>query len=330
MGEGGQRVVVLAGGVGAARFLQGVVSVVPPESVTVVCNVGDDAEIYGLCVSPDIDIVTYTLAGVVDPAKGFGLLHDTFHVIDTLARFGEESWFRLGDRDLATCLFRTQQLRAGRTLTEVTAMVAGAYGVQSALLPVTDDRVATMVRTPVGTLSFQDYFVRRRTNDEVLGIEFAGGATARPAPGVLAAIDDARCILIAPSNPFVSIGPILAVPGVRDALLAAPAPVVAVSPIVGGEALKGPAAKMFRSLVGEASAGGVAAHYAGLIDVLVIDALDRDAADTVAAQGVRAVVTDTIMRGPREKAALARVALEAGGGQQAAGSRRRGAGTVKP
>ena len=306
-------IVVLAGGVGAARFLQGVTTVVPAEDVVAIVNVGDDAEIYGLRVSPDIDIVTYTLAGVVDAAKGFGLTHDTFHVIDSLARFNIETWFRLGDRDLATCLYRTLQLRAGRSLSAITAEIAGAFDLAARVLPVTDDRLATLVRTPAGTLAFQDYFVRRRTEDEVLDIAFDGAAAARPAPGVLAAIAGARAILIAPSNPFVSIGPILAVPGVRAALIAASAPVVAVSPIVGGEALKGPAAKMSRSLGSEASAAAVAAHYAGLIDALVLDAVDADQADAVAARGVRPVVTDTIMRGMREKAGLARVALTAAG-----------------
>src|SRR5215212_2885500 len=253
------RIVVLAGGVGAARFLQGVVQVVPPDDVTVISNVGDDEEIYGVHVSPDIDIVTYTLAGLVDEAKGFGLAG---------------AWFRLGDRDYATCLYRTLELRAGRPLSAITAEVARAFGLSLRLLPVTDQRLATMVRTPAGPLAFQDYFVRRRTEDEVLGVEFAGAEESRPAPGVLEAIDRAEAILIAPSNPFVSIGPILAVPGVREAIATAKAPVVAVSPIVGGEAIKGPAAKMFRSLGGEASAAGVAAHYRGLVGTLVIDELD--------------------------------------------------------
>ena len=305
-------VVVLAGGVGAARFLQGVVTIVQPAQITVISNVGDDAEIYGVHVSPDIDIVTYTLAGVVDAAKGFGLAHDTFHVLDGLARLGAEAWFRLGDRDFATCLYRTLELRAGRPLSVITAQIAGSFGLDLTLLPVTDDRLATIVQTPAGELAFQDYFVRRRTEDEVLGISFAGAAQARPAPGVIEVLSNAGTVLIAPSNPFVSIGPILAVPGVRDAIVNARAPVVAVSPLVGGEALKGPAAKMFRSLGGEASVAGVAAHYGDLIDVLVIDEVDAAQADAVSALGIRPVITDTIMRGPREKANLARVALQAG------------------
>jgi LPPG:FO 2-phospho-L-lactate transferase len=307
-----ETVVVLAGGVGAARFLQGVIATVPQERITVISNVGDDEEIYGVHVSPDIDIVTYTLAGVVDESKGFGQAGDTFAVVDALARFGADTWFRLGDRDYATCLYRTLQLRSGRLLSEITGKIARSFGLSLTLLPVTNSRLATRVRTPAGTLAFQDYFVRRRTEDEALAIEFDGAEQAAPAPGVLEAIEAADVILIAPSNPFVSIAPILAVPGVRAAIETASAPVVAVSPIVGGEALKGPAAKMFRSLGGEASAAGVAAQYEGLIDVLVIDDLDAAQSDAVAARGIRPIVTDTIMRGPLEKAGLARVALEAG------------------
>lgn len=306
-----ERVVVLAGGVGAARFLQGVVAVTDPDRISVISNVGDDEEIYGVHVSPDIDIVTYTLAGVVDESKGFGLAGDTFAVVGALGRFGADAWFGLGDRDFATCLYRTIERRAGRPLSAITADIARSYGLGVTLLPVTDDHLATRVRTPAGTLAFQDYFVRRRTADEVLGIEFDGEESATPAPGVLDAIAAADVILIAPSNPFVSIGPILAVSGVRAAITASPAPVVAVSPIVGGEALKGPAAKMFTSLGGEASAAGVAAHYQGLVDALVIDAVDAAHADTVASLGITPVVTDTIMRGPMEKANLARVAIEA-------------------
>jgi LPPG:FO 2-phospho-L-lactate transferase len=309
----GDQIVVLAGGVGAARFLEGVTAVVSPEEVTVISNVGDDEEIYGVHVSPDIDIVTYTLAGLIDEVRGFGLTGDTYQVIDGLARFGVDTWFRLGDRDFATCLYRTLELRRGRPLSAITSEVARRLGLTIALLPVTDDRLATMVRTPAGLLNFQDYFVRRQTEDEVLEIELAGANAARPAPGVLDAIAQARAILVAPSNPFVSIGPILAVRGVREAITDARAPVVAVSPIVGGAAIKGPAAKMFRSLGGDASAAGVAAHYERLIDALIIDNVDEAQAEAVTALGIRAVVTDTIMRGRAEKAHLARTALAAAG-----------------
>src|SRR5262249_6317656 len=235
-------IVVLAGGVGAARFLQGVVTVAPSSDVTVISNVGDDAEIYGMHVSPDIDIVTYTLAGVVDTAKGFGLTNDTFSAIDSLGRFGMEAGFGRGDRDLAPCLYRTLQLRAGRRLSEVTAEIARGFGLEVEILPVTDDPLRTIVDTPAGRLAFQDYFVRRRTEDDVLSISFDGADRSWPAPGVIEAINGARLILIAPSNPFVSIEPIMQVPRVNAALVETEAPVVAVSPIVGGEALKGPAA----------------------------------------------------------------------------------------
>ncbi|MBI2759823.1 MAG: 2-phospho-L-lactate transferase [Chloroflexi bacterium] len=305
-------IVVLAGGVGAARFLEGVITVVPPDQVTVISNTGDDIDFYGLRVCPDVDIVTYTLAGRVDAARGWGLLHDTFHVVGALRRFDPEVWFNLGDHDLSTCLYRTAQLAAGRTLTEVTAAIVAAHGLAVRLLPMTDARVETRVQTPGGELAFQEYFVHRRTEDDVLGVRFAGIEGAAPAPGVLEAIKQAEAVLIAPSNPFVSIGPILAVPGVRDALRQTAAPVVAVSPIIGGESVKGPAAKMMRTLGHEASATRVALLYQDFLDTLVLDNVDAALASRVEAAGMRAVVTDTIMRGRYEKAALARIALEAG------------------
>jgi LPPG:FO 2-phospho-L-lactate transferase len=306
-------IVVLAGGVGAARFLEGVVTVVPPGEVTVVSNTGDDLDFFGLRVCPDIDTVVYTLAGVADGARGWGLLHDTFHTVAGLRRFAPEVWFNLGDHDLATCLYRTQRLADGATLTAVTAEIVTAHGLAVRLLPMTDARVATRVMTPAGELAFQEYFVHRRTEDDVLDVRFAGIETAQPARGVLAAIENAAAILIAPSNPIVSIGPILAVPGMRAALQTTAAPVVAVSPIIGGEAIKGPAAKMLRTLGYEASATQIGALYADVLDTLVLDQADAALVPAVEAHGLRAVVTDTIMRGRYEKAALARVALEAAG-----------------
>lgn len=306
-------IVVLAGGVGAARFLEGVLTVLPPERVTVISNVGDDLDFYGLRVSPDIDIVIYTLAGRVDAARGWGLLHDTFHVAGGLRRFDEDVWFNLGDYDLATALYRTRRLSEGATLSEVTGEIARAHGLTVPVLPVTDDRLETRIETPVGELAFQEYFVHRRTEDDVLGVHFRGVESATAAPGVIDALRGAEAVLIAPSNPIVSIGPILAVPGVRDALRDTSAPVVAVSPIVGGEAIKGPAAKMLRTLGHAVSAAGVAQLYADLLDVLVLDEVDRALAPEVEGVSVRAIVTDTIMRGRREKAELARVVLEAAG-----------------
>jgi len=306
-------IVVLAGGVGAARFLEGGVTVLPQEQVTIISNTGDDLDFFGLRVCPDIDIVIYTLAGRVDAARGWGLLHDTFHVVESLRRFVPDVWFNLGDHDLATCLYRTIRLAAGATLSEVTAEIVRAHGLGVRLLPMTDARVETRVHTPAGELSFQDYFVRRGTADDVLAVRFAGIEAAVPAPGVLEAIASARAVLVAPSNPIVSIGPILAVPGVREALRATTAPVVAVSPIIGGETVKGPAARMLRTLGYEASAAQIGLLYRDFLDVLVLDSVDAALAPVVEATGLRAVVTDTVMRGRREKAALARTALTAAG-----------------
>jgi len=304
-------ITVLAGGVGAARFLEGVLQAVPQRDVTVISNTGDDEDFFGLRVSPDIDIVIYTLAGAVDAAQGWGLAGETYHALDALRRFGYETWFNLGDRDLATHTHRTRLLRDGATLSGATASVARAFGLELILLPVSDDRVRTFVETDAGTLAFQEYFVKRRTEDVVRGVRFDGAEAARPAPGVIEAIRDAGVVAIAPSNPVVSIGPMLAVPGVRDALRGTHARVVAVSPIVGGKTIKGPADRMMASLGMEPTAAGVADAYRDFLDVLVIDEQDRHLAPAVQATGVRAVVAQTVMRGPAEKRALAEVALAA-------------------
>lgn len=306
-------IVVLAGGVGAARFLEGVLTVIPPEQVTVISNTGDDLDFYGLRVSPDIDIVLYTLAGRVDAARGWGLLHDTFHTVAGLRRFDPEVWFNLGDYDLSMCLYRTARLASGATLSEVTRELTEAHGLPCRIVPMSDRRVETRIMTADGELPFQEYFVHRRTEDDVLAVRFQGVEDAEPAPGVLAAIAGAETVLIAPSNPIVSIDPILAVPGIRAALRETAARVVAVSPIIGGDTIKGPAAKMLRTLGHEASATTIARLYADFLDVLVLDQIDAALASAVAALGVQAVVTDTIMRGRYEKAALARVALQAAG-----------------
>lgn len=301
-------IAVLAGGVGAARFLQGLLCHLPQRDVTIISNTGDDLDFFGLYVAPDIDIVTYTLAGVIDP-RGFGLLNDTTNVVAGLARFGHEQWFNLGDRDLATALHRTTRFREGHSYVEVTGEIARGYGLDLTILPMSNEPVRTRVRTPEGTLAFQDYFVRRRAEPAVQAIELAGLAAARPAPGVLEALREADAVLIAPSNPFVSIGPILALPGVRQALQARRESVVAVSPIVGGAALKGPAAAMMQSLGYSNSAGTVAALYRDIAGTLVIDQIDAALAAEVASHGVRAIVTDTIMRSTYEKAALAATTL---------------------
>ena len=304
-------VTVLAGGVGAARFLEGLVQVMPQKDITVISNIGDDEDFFGLRVSPDIDIVIYTLAGAVDAEKGWGLTGETFHALEALRRFGYETWFNLGDGDLATLAHRTAMLHDGASLSDVTRSITSAFGLQLAILPVSDDRISTRVTTADGELAFQEYFVKRRTEDEVVAVRFDGADVARPAPGVIEAILNADVVAIAPSNPIVSIGPLLAVRGVRDALRETTARVVGISPIVGGKTIKGPADRMMASLGIEPSAAGVAQAYADFLEVLVIDEVDRGLAPAVEAAGVRAVVTQTIMRGPDEKRALAEATLQA-------------------
>lgn len=305
------KITVVAGGVGAARFLEGVVQVVAPEDVTVISNIGDDEEFFGLHVSPDIDIVIYTLAGAVSAEQGWGLEGETYHALEALGRFGYETWFNLGDQDLATHAHRTQMLHDGATLSEATRSIMEAFGLRLMLLPVSDDRIRTIVETDAGDLPFQEYFVKRRTEDEVRSVRFDGIDEARPAPGVLEAISGADIVAVAPSNPVVSIGPILAVRGVREALRETGAKVVAVSPIIGGKTIKGPADRMMASLGMTPTAAGVAQAYADFLDVLVIDEEDASLAAEVEAAGVRPVVAQTIMRGPEEKRGLAEVVLSA-------------------
>ena len=304
-------ITVFSGGVGGARFLQGLLQVVDPAEVTVIANTGDDAEFFGVYVSPDIDIVLYHLAGLSDEERGWGLRGDSFGTIDALSRYGYEKWFRLGDGDFATCLHRANLLRSGLTLSQATADIAGALGVGCAVLPMSDQPVRTKLETPDGVLDFQEYFVKHRTEVPIRGIQFAGSESAAPAPGVIDAIIWAQAIIIAPSNPLVSVGPILMVPGVREALRETVAPIAAVSPIVGGATIKGPADRMLRELGHQASPAGVAALYRDFLDVLVMDQVDAALASEVDALGVRAVVTDTIMSSPEKKADLARTVLGA-------------------
>jgi LPPG:FO 2-phospho-L-lactate transferase len=304
-------IVTLAGGVGAARFLQGLVQVVPPEQIITIVNTGDDITLHGLAISPDLDIVTYTLAGIIEESQGWGIQGDSYHALEILKRLGADTWFQLGDRDLATHIRRTELLRLGATLSEVADLIRRALGVAVRVLPMSDDPVATYIHTSAGRMHFENYLVERRAQDDVLGVDFAGAETARPAPGVLEALRDAEAVLIAPSNPIVSVGTILAVPGVRAALLATAAPTVAVSPIVGGAPIKGPAAPLMRAMGFEVSAYGVALCYRDLIDVLVIDEIDAALAGPIADLGVAVVVADTIMRGPDEKRVLALEALNA-------------------
>lgn len=307
-------IVVLAGGVGAARFLEGLVQVAPPTHITAIVNTGDDIVLHGLHISPDIDIVTYTLAGIVEESQGWGVRGDTTHALDMLKRLGADTWFLLGDRDLATHIRRTELLRAGRTLAEITDIFRQALGVAVRVLPMSNEPVGTFIQTPVGLIHFENYLVQRHAQDDVQGVVFQDADTARPAPGVLEAIREAEAVLIAPSNPIVSVGTILAVPGVRNALRETSAPVVAVSPIVGGAAIKGPAAPLMRAEGFEVSARGVAECYHDLADVLVIDNVDAALADDIRQRGMDVVITDTIMRGPAEKRMLAQAALEAARG----------------
>ncbi len=310
-------IAALAGGVGAARFLRGLVEVVAPASVTAVVNTADDDDFFGLRVCPDLDSVTYTLADAHDRDRGWGLAGETFATLDALGRYGGPTWFGLGDRDLATHLFRTERLRAGAPLHAVTAEIARAWGLHARLLPMTDDRVATRITViddaggSPRDLAMQEWFVRERCTPAVRAVTFAGAADATPAPGVLDALDAAETIVICPSNPVISIGPILAVPGIRDRLLARRDRVVGVSPIVGGAPVKGPADRLMNPLGIEVSSVGVARAYREICATLVIDTVDADDAGRVAAEGVRPVVTDTMMRDVGVAAALARTTIGA-------------------
>jgi LPPG:FO 2-phospho-L-lactate transferase len=308
-----QPIVVLAGGVGAARFLQGVVAALPVRDLTIIGNVGDDTEIAGLHVSPDLDTVLYTLTGESDEEQGWGVRGDSSRALERARSLGHDAWFWLGDLDIGLHLTRTAAIDAGLPLSAVTTQLAAALGLEDHLVPVTDDRVRTIIETPDGDLDFQTYYVRRGHRDEVVGIRFDGAAAAAPAPGVVDAISQAAAIIVAPSNPLISIGPILAVPGIREALRARSGPCVAVSPIVGGQALRGPAAAMMRSLGLEPSPAGVAALYDGLIDAIVIDDVDHALAIEVEQRGVAVRITDTVMRDAAARRHLATVTLEVAG-----------------
>ncbi len=304
-------ITVLAGGVGAARFLQGLLAAHRPSDITIISNVGDDAEFFGLHVSPDIDAVLYHLAGLADEHRGFGIRDDTFNVLAFISRYGYDTWFHLGDRDLATCITRSHLLRRGRTLSEATAEIASALLVPARVIPVTDDRLRTKIRTDDGVIDFQEYFVKRRTEGHAWEIIFEGAASAQPAPGVLESIHEASTVIITPSNPLVSIGPLLAVPGVREALRETSAKIAAVSPIVGGRAIKGPADRMLRDQGLAASAVSIGHLYADFLDTLVIDNVDRALSGEIRDLGLEVLVTDTIMDSMEKKAALARTILAA-------------------
>jgi LPPG:FO 2-phospho-L-lactate transferase len=303
------KIAVLAGGVGGARFVQALTEVVSPADVTVIANVGDDLEVHGLHVSPDLDTLLYTLAGLGDKERGWGRADETWNALDTIERLGGESWFQLGDRDLGLHLVRTKALRRGEPLSAVTKRIAAAVGLELALLPASDDRLRTRIRTPAGEFEFQEWFVARGHRDRADEVVYDGAAEATPAPGVLEALEAAELIAIAPSNPFVSIRPILAVDEIRTAVARRRERVVAVSPLIGGRAVKGPADAMFTSLAGGTGAGQVTDCYKGLIGALVLDEADADDAESVAERGVRPLVTRTLMSEPDARQALVETVL---------------------
>jgi LPPG:FO 2-phospho-L-lactate transferase len=303
------RVSALAGGVGGAKLAAGLEAALSPGDLSVVVNTADDFDLWGLRVCPDLDTVMYTLAGLANKETGWGVADESFAALGMISAYGEDTWFRLGDRDLATHVLRTQRLRAGTRLTEVTGGLAAALRVRSTLLPMCDEPVSTVLKTPEGLLEFQEYFVRRGQRDEVLGVELRGMEKARVPTEVARAISCADTIVFCPSNPVVSIGPILAVPGIRRLLEESSAPKVAVSPIVGGRALKGPADKMLRSLGYEVSAVGVAQMYEGIVDGFVVDRLDGGEEARISALGMRVLVTDAVMRDEHDQERLAREVL---------------------
>ncbi len=296
---------------GAAKFLQGLVKIVPHENLTIIVNTGDDIELYGLHVSPDPDIIMYTLAGIVDEEKGWGIQGDTFNCLAMFQKYGLETWFKLGDKDLATHIYRTKLLKEEFTLDEVTQRLCSALGLRVKILPTTNEKIAPQIITDAGKMHFEEYLVRRGATDRVLDVIFEGAESTLPAPQVIESIRDADGIIVCPSNPIVSIGPILAVGKVREALREAKAKVVAVSPIVGGATIKGPADKLMRGLGLEVSASSVALLYRDFLDVFILDEVDRAEKEKVERLGVKAVVANTVMRSLEDKVALARLTLEA-------------------
>jgi LPPG:FO 2-phospho-L-lactate transferase len=333
-------ITVIAGGVGAARFLRGLMTVVDPHDITAIVNVGDDVVLHGLCISPDLDTVTYTLAGAIDPERGWGLADETWQAMAMVRRYGGIDWFNLGDRDLGTHLFRTHRLRQGATLAQVTAEIVSSWELGLTVLPVSNDSIETRVTLrdaddssqndalPAGTeINFQEYFVKRHHGVPISAVRFIGAESSTPAPGVLEAIDSADTIVIAPSNPIVSIGPVLAVPGVRDAIVRRRDQVVAVSPIIAGAALKGPADRMLTELGHEASVVGVARLYRELAATLMLDHADADHAGAVRNTGMHPVLVRSVMSTPARAASLALATIGAAHRPAAPSTPRTGTGT---
>lgn len=308
------KVTLLAGGTGGAKLAHGFQMALPPGDLSVIVNVADDTEAFGLLVCPDIDTILYTLAGLVDREQGWGVADDTATALAMLERYGEEAWFRIGDADLATHVHRARLLREGSSLTDATAAMTTALGVPSHLVPATDQPLRTFLQTDAGELDFQDYFVRRGQRDEVRAVRFDGADVARPSPAALVALATAELVVIGPSNPIVSIGPILAVPGMREAVVASPAVRIGLSGIVAGRALRGPADRMLVSLGHESSALGVARLYAGLLHGFVIDEADAALAPEIEALGMAVAVRPTVMRSDEDRVELARALLTMGEG----------------
>ena len=304
-------IVVLTGGTGGAKLVQGLHHVVAPENLTVIVNTGDDIDWWGLYISPDVDSVLYALADALSAERGWGLENDSFRCLERMARLGQPTWFSLGDLDLATHLARTNLLGGGKSLSAVTAELAHRIGVRARVLPMSDDRVATMIETPAGTLNFQEYFVRERHQSEVRGVRFDGADHARPAPGVIEGIESAEAVILAPSNPVTSIGPILAVPGIRDALRRTSASVTAISPIVGGAPVSGPAAVLMRRKGWPSTIAGVAQAYEDFLDVLIVDLADHADADHLREGDLHVLCANTIMKSLEDKQELARFTLHA-------------------
>jgi LPPG:FO 2-phospho-L-lactate transferase len=306
-------ITVLAGGVGAARYLQGLIGIIPERNITIIVNTGDDAEFFGLHVSPDIDTILYTLKNMANKKKGWGIKGDSFNCLNMLEKYGYETWFKLGDKDLALNIYRTQLLRKGFTLSEATKKISKRLGLNLEILPMTNDKFVTKIETPSETIHFQEYFVKRHAMDEVVDVKFEGVNEAQPGPNVINSILNSDAIIICPSNPIVSIGTILSVKGVKQALKETSAKIVAISPIVGGKTIKGPADKMMQGMGLEASAFGVAELYKDFLNSIVIDQIDETEKTRIEELGINVIVTNTIMRTLEDKIQLARVTLRSVG-----------------
>ncbi|MEM2964149.1 MAG: 2-phospho-L-lactate transferase [Candidatus Bathyarchaeia archaeon] len=305
------KIAALAGGVGAAKLISGLVKLISPKDLTVIVNTGDDVILHGLYISPDVDIITYTLAGLVDERRGWGIKEDTYNCLEMLGKYGGETWFNLGDKDLATHIFRTKMLKEGFTLTQIAKKFTSLLNVQASILPMSDERVETMIHIEGGMINFQRYLVERGARDEVLGVEFIGARSARPAPGVIESLLAAEKVVVCPSNPVVSIGPILAVHEIRDTLRELKTPVVAVSPIIQGSPVKGPADKLMRGLNLEVSARSVASLYKEFLDTMVIDEKDEAEEESIKSMGLKVLKTDIAMRSLEDKVRVAKLILEA-------------------